>query len=1069
MMLSRASRRRLFGMARTLAILGALLSLALSSTVPAFAAGGSNGNVHGSLIDGTTKLPIAGAKVAIASPSGTYTSTTDANGRFGANGLAVDTYVLTIEAKGYDTYSQSGLTIQGDQTIDLGTIVISKLKTIVSVKSRNSGGAYQPGQTTDQYTVGAARQQEVLGKADSTNENALLLSVPGTSTTDSGRVTIRGGLSNEVGFQLDGVPFTEPFFSTNASGNNLNGLGSLQVVEGAGDATQGNVGSGVVNVIPKRGTYPGSGTLDLEVGGPNFSHQFGFDYGIATRSGNISNYFSYIGNRYVPYIGYYNSNVTNVGEGGYFGDTRATNDDLLDNFIFKFGKDNRQSIGVLYDTRDSQGFGEVGGLAGRIPYLYDPYVQNNGGFGFNPFLAVSPPALATTQFEQLTGLTPYTNPNNTAQATQPQIVDWNPTHLLKFEYDNNIDDNTFLQARYYNFDAQNGSNSTYDSSTNPGVSITGGQRVGTNLELTHTVGRHTLTLQAQLENQKPQWNDYAPLETEDVLLIGQGGVSLGDFLPGGYVYSALGPMRLPVMGINYNGADFQTEGIGLRDQWNPTDAIKLDYGVRIDHANYKYGPNPYNPDLGNPSDVDPSFIRNDVLHPNVVEPRIALSIQASKNDSIRASYGRSVEFLNAQDAGTPGGMYGANALAGLAPLPGTNTSNPATWTCGSGLNSARLLPSGANASGKGGGYFQCTNYAQQLFWSYDQNFDAPDVGNGTSPTYNNYDLSYQHQFKNGFGFKATGFYRLSTGLPGFFVLAQKTDPVTGAILYQVFSVNNDSISRTTGAEIEITTPERPVGFSGYFSATYQNAISSIPPLLPGEDELPLVTTESFLLNDTYRAGFLSPFVANFGGTYRFKNGFRITPNVSFNAGYPTGVGNLVAYNGLINGLPYNVPQTNLGGAQPTVDGFEGVTGSATATNYVDPAYAGSILNPNIAASRGEKETSAAGGELTKPYFTANLTAEYTFGKRNTIGLQINNITGQIYAGSTPTVNTYYQPVTTGVAGPQTGYVYQANPAQLSTYGNHGFANIPNSSYGQNAFLLLPNVPTTYRVYYQLSL
>ncbi len=1061
-----------------------VLSMILNVAIPASAAGGSDGNVRGSVVDGTTKAPIVGAKITLVSPSGVYKATTDSNGHFSLDGLTVDTYSLSVQAEGYDSTSQSGINVAGDQTLDFGKITLLKLKTIVTVRSRSASGAFQPGQTTDSYTIGAARQEEVLGKSDNTNENQLLLSVPGTSTTDTGNVTIRGGLQNEVGYQLDGVPFTEPFLSTNASAGTLNGLGSFQVVEGAGDATQGNIGSGVVNVIPKRGTYPGTGVVDFEVGGPNFDHQFGFSYGIASASGNISNYFSYIGNRGVPYYGYANSNVSDVG--AYFGTGYQANDDLLDNFVFKFGKDHRQSFNVLYDTRDLQDYGEVGGLtSARVPYLFDPYVQNNGGFGFNPFgapVTTATPAQATQLFEQYTGLTPYQTATNSLPAQTNQLISFNPTHLLKFEYDNNLNDSTFLQLRYYNFDAQNGGSDVYDSSTNPSVSTTGGQRVGTNLELTHTIGQHTLTLQAQLENQKPQFNDFAPIETEDTLLLSAFGTpaayaSINDFLPAqynpngeaGWVYQHLGQVRLPVVGINYNGADFQTEGVGLRDQWAPTSNLKFDYGVRVDHANYKYGENPYNPtDPGNPSDVDPSFITKKVLQPTEVEPRLAVSLQLDPQDALRASYGRSVEFLNAQDAGTPAGMYGANGLSSVPVLPGTNTSNPATWTCGSGLNSARLLPSGLNASGKGGGYFQCQNYAQQLFWQYDQSFDAPDLGNGTSPTYNNYDLSYQHQFKDGVGIKATGFYRLSTGLPGFFVLAEKTDPVTGQILYQVFSVNNNALQKTSGLELNLTTPEHPRGFSGFLSATYQNAISSVPPLLPGEDTLPLVTSQSFLLGDTYRAGFLSPFVFNVGGTYR-AGGLHVTPSVSFNAGYPTGVGNLVAYNGYINGKAYNVPQTNLGGAQPTVDGYGGVTGPAVATNYVDPAYVGSILNPNIAASRGEKETSAAGGELSRPYATGNLTVEYTFAKHQTIGLSVANITGQIYAGSTPQVNTYYQPVTTGVAGPQTGQIAQANPALASVYGNHGFANIPNSSYGSNAFLLVPNVPTTYRAYYQVQL
>lgn len=1075
---------------RLLVSLTIVLCMMLSMVLPSYAIGGVNGNINGTVVDATTHKAVSGAKVTLAGPSGNYTATTDGGGHFTINGVSVDTYTLTIEAPGYDATQDRGVTIQGDSTVTLGNVTLSKaLRTIGRTQTRSSSGAFQSGQTIDSYTVSGARVQEALGHADNTNENQLLLSVPGTSLTNTGTLTIRGGLQNEVGYQLNGVPFTEPFLTGNASNGRINGLGSAQVIEGAGDATQGNIGSGVIDIVPKRGTYPGTGLIDLEVGGPNFDHQFSVDYGVATRSGNVSNYFSYTGERNVPYQGYFNQNPAylgtanngpaNFGQIGFFGASLLANDDLLDNFVFKFGKNNRQSIQALYNTRDLQSFGEVGGLTGRQYFLTDPYTQNIGG---NPFPEVAGAPLNATQlYQQYTGTTPYYGGNGTVpyNLTNSQVISNNPTKLLTFEYDNNIDDKTFFVARYYNFSGLQTSNSTYDSNTNPTTSTTGGQRVGGNAELTHTLGQHTLTLQAQYEVQKPIWNQYAPVETLQVLGAGINGLSVNDFLPAayngtagnGYVYDQIGQSRLPSVGIDYNNTTFQTSGIGIRDQFALNQAVKFDFGVRADHADYKYGHNPYNntsTGYTNPSDVDPSFITNQVLHPTVIDPRFAVSLQPTPQDQFRFSYGRSVEFLNAQDAGTPGGLYNAQQLTALAPTPGTNTANPSTWNCGSGLNTSRNLPSGANVSSKGGGFFRCQNYAQQLYWAYDQNFDAPDLGNGTSPQYSNLDLSYAHQFKNGFGVKATGFYRRSTGEPGFFLLSQKIDPATGTILYQIFSVNNNAIIKTPGLEFELTTPQRAYGFSGYLSATYQNSLSSVPPLVPSEDTLPLVTTQSFQLGNLYRAGFLSPVVIDIGGTYKTKGGLKVTPGIEFNDGYPTGTGRYVAYNGYINGAAANVLQTNLGGSQPTLNGFNGTTGQSGASQYIDPAYPGSIINPNIAATRGEKETASAGGELTNPSFTANLDVEYTFGKRNTIGLAVNNLFGTVYAGSIPIPNTYYQPVTTGVAGPATGKPVQANPAQTA-YANHGFINIPNSSYGQNPFILLPNQPTTYRVYYQLGL
>ena len=601
-----------------------------TSAIPAFAAGGQTGSIAGTVVESVSKAPLVGAKITAASPSGTYRTTTDNGGKFTILGMNVDTYLLTIEAPGFEAQQLTGVTVTGDQAVNLGTVAAAKaLKTIGRITARAASDAFQGKQTTDSYTVAGGRLEDAQGKKANFDENNLILSVPGTSTTAQGRVTIRGGLSNEIGYQLDGVNFTEPFFNQSASFGTFNGLNSLQVVEGAGDATQGNIGSGVVNVVPKRGTYPPSGLLDTEIGGPNYNHQFALDYGIATRTGNLSNYVSYVGQRYVPYYGFHGDNPAYTAN--FFGTSVRYNDDLLDNMVLKFGKDNRQSLQVLYDARDNYSYGQVGGLNGRNYYLFDPYVSTHGAAG-NPFAGLGGGAAGDLAlFSQYTGLTPYANGNE--QPRESIVSSTNPTQFLKFEYDNSLDAKTFLALRYYNLTSLQGANTTYDSNANPSYSNTGGQRVGQSIELTHSIGQHTITVQGLVENQKPRWNDYAPIET--LLTLGAQGTALGDFLPAannldangaslgnGWVYDHIGFSRIPTVGINYNGSDFQTLGAGIRDQWTIGDALKLDYGVRVDHANYKFGSNTaLNPSVGNFSDVDPSFLTDKVLHPTVIEPR----------------------------------------------------------------------------------------------------------------------------------------------------------------------------------------------------------------------------------------------------------------------------------------------------------------------------------------------------------------------------------------------------------------------------------------------------------------
>lgn len=871
--------------------------------------------------------------------------------------------------------------------------------------------------------------------------------------------TIRGGLRTEVGYQLDGVPFTEPFFAGNASNGLYNGgLGSLQVVEGAGDATQGNVGGGVVNVVPKRGTYPASGDLDLEVGGPNYFHQFAFSYGFATPNNRISDYFSFTGQRLNPYTiatnaGSPGSNLNAGSYGAFYHPSSQISNDLSNNFVFKFGHNNGQTLSVLYENQDYDQFGNLGGISGANYYPNDPT---------NPFSENSESGLGVPNYQNLVGLTPYLPNNLNTSPLYDEEITSNQTRFLKFEYDNNISSTSFLQLKYYNWETlQTSSNLTGTNDNQPTnlglgsypvVSTVGGPRVGGDLTFTQQIGsRSTTTLDAKYEVSHPIWNEYDPNAEVYLLSLAapQGGPSINDFekynavtCPTcGYLQQFFpnGIPRIPVSGINYNGADFHQFGLGLREQYSASDKLKFDVGLRFDQQIQQYGFNPLNPtEPNNPSDVNPASLDDKYLDPHELEPRAAVGYQFGANDAVRGSYGRSVVFLTGQTAGTPAGFYNFSAFEKVPAI--------GNFACGSGDNPTKTVP--------------CQNYAQQLYWLYDQNFDAPDVGGALPALFNNYDFTYTHQFKGGYAIKLTPFYKQGTNLPSF---ALVNSLAAGAA---VFTVNNEGINKTSGIAFGFTTPERPAGFSGFLSATYQNVIGSTPPLISGEDALPINGSGSLGLGDTYRAGYVSPVDVRIGGEFKTKNGFRVNPVLEFNIGYPYSVGNTLASScQLANGQFANLPQVNFGCNVTAIPGFQSLTGTTNSTNYYDPAYSGTSTNPNIAATRGTPATSSSGGVLSHPNLSADLTLEYKRG-RNTIGVSATNLFGNVFNNSIPLINPYYQPVANGASGPLTGI----NTNGL-VYANRGFDNVPKDAYAftNGAYLLLPNAPTQFQVYYQLGL
>ena len=1057
-----ASRHRLANLALAIAITAGLVS---TSAMPVFAAGGQTGNLNGSVINADTGKPIAGATVDAVSPTGSYKVVTDANGRFGIVGMIVDTYTLSVEAQGFKAGTLTGITISGDGQVSLQPFRLvstgSVPRTIGGVVSHaQNDSAYVPGQTQDTIQISGPRILQTTGKAAASNENDLVLAVPGVTLSDAGNPTIRGGLRTEVGYQLDGVNYTEPFFAENASNGKFNGIGSLQVVEGAGDATQGNVGAGIINLVPKRGTSPSFGFLDFEAGSPNYFHQFAFEYGFATDNGKISNYIAYQGQRYNPYNGYSNADTSSYSN--YYNVGYATDDDLLDNFIFKFGANNSQSLQILYQTRNLQQYGNAGGVVstGTNPtswYITDP-TSTIGQF-VNETICGTPtcPASGPT-YAKLIGVNPYV-PATGGTLTNPEIIGANPTRFLKFEYDNNLNSTTFLQARYYNWETlQTGANqsgSYYITGGSLGlgaygtINTVGGPRTGETIDITHQFNaRNTVTVSGLYEASHPIWNGYDPNAL--AFLLGATG-QIADFLPGGYLSQYFGSNipRIPVSGINYNQAVYLQYGAGLRWQFNPIDRLKFDLGVREDIQLQKYGANPFNPDLSNPSDVNPASITAKYINPKETEPRIAAAYQMGPNDALRASYGRSVVFLTGQTSGTPAGMYG---YAPFLNVPATDTvANPA---CGSGTNPK--------------GLFKCANYAQQLFWLYDQNFDAPDLGGALPAVYNNYDFTYQHQFSNGYGMRLTPFYRGGTNLPAFALVSGLS---AGSF---VFTVNNQGISKASGVEFGLTSPDKAVGFSGFLSATYQNVLQSTPPLGSGEDSLPVNGSGSLILGDTYRAGYLSPFSLRIGGEYKTKNGFRINPILQFDNGYPYALGTTIASScANAAGNFANIPQNNIatgcgfyGGPGITpVPGFQDNGGPSVSTQYYDPAYSGTAVNPNISATRGTAATSSTGGVLYRKNLSADLVLEYTHA-HSTFGVSFVNLFGNSYNGAVPVLNPYYQPVATGLSGPQTGL----NPN--TAFGpNRGYANVPKDAYAftNGAYLLLPQAPMQFTLYYQLGL
>ena len=1180
--------------------------------LPAYAAGGETGTLRGTVVDQQSGAPLASASVVAISPSGKFRATTDTHGFFVLLQLPTDTYDLSVSKPGYEPQVIAGVTILGDQTQSAGVIKLSQaVKTLgnVRVTAHSPASAFQPTQTVDETTFVGKRVDQALGEAGSTNYANLVLSAPGVIATAPGSqspISIRGSASVEIGYQFDGVDYQGVFFDENPSQNYLNGVGggrgALQVVSGAGDATQGGIGAGVVNVIPGRGSYPGSGFASFDVSSPYYDHAMAFQYGIGTPDGRFSEFFSARSDRFAPQIAPYGRSAADAGQ--FTGTSFTYDDDVLNNMYYRFGKNQNQEVQLLLDFLDHRSWAEYGGLGVAAFYPYNPFsylqfqMDGNGppnvidmwGCLVPAVCAGQSPTSPVVQQQQLMwyqsvipylpGVPHYAPGTIPPPLTQPEQYIYGPSDFVKFGYKRELSSKTTVHAFFYNWGGQVANNitgttqalTTGDVLFATGYDPSGGRRVGFQTQLdTQPSEKHTLTFVAKFENGFPFWqqlnhgntwvglesgrgqdlgnygnliNNYnmgpAPLTNgpriEDWYLplnpgqpVSTSNPCIGPaidngFNPGAatamgcYIYKwmlATGKWQqighlpnVPATGFDYHNTDFQQFGIGIRDQWVPSDRWRIDYGLRIDGQNLKWAPQPFNADVNNPGDVGLGFatLNNSFLRPRLLEPRVAIDFIANQNNSLRLSWGRSVTFEFGQTSGTPTGASYIDPLlfqipakdslagdpynlpytnGGIGLLPNGQPAQPGQAgsalgpACGSGwhgpgsngngqyVQNPYVPFSGGSTLNTNGWFFPCQNYAASIYWLFDQTFAAPDLGGGFPPTYNNWDLAWEHEFRNGWGGKMTAYWRRGYNTHLVVELnAGPPNPVTGQQGVGAFQEVEAGNQKAFGLEMMLTTPDRPYGWTGYFTVNYLNEFTTQPPV-SGSDSLPPTPQFMLLTNQYFHQAFLSPLSGRAGLQYKTKSGWKINPIFNADRGIPFGVGLMTI--GYVNGVLTYLPTCNIGQCVP----FGGPGSPQQPFNaqcYSDPAFPGNYYNPHYFACRGNNEPGLAGNAYTHPRLYADMDLEYSHGN-NTIGMYVINLFNN-YRGQ-PTVNNAWQPVATGIGGVQSGQFAGTFPINQDGSPNLAYlGGARDNSYYDQPWLPFPEtyVPgRTFRFYYQVKL
>jgi hypothetical protein len=260
---------------------------------------GTTGGLNGTVVD-AKGAPAADARITVTSPSQVAAATTDAHGNFTFVSLAPDTYTISVEKQGFEAIATSGISVFADARQTLNFTLKPELKTIGRVvATTRGGGLVKPGTTADVYSVDAAQQDRLSALGGGGNLNSAysaIASVPGAYVPANQEgynqtVHIRGGDSDQVGYEFDGIPVNRAFDNYPSGSTSSLGQLELQVYTGASPANSEAQGlAGFVNQVIKSGTFPGFADFDAALGGPAFYHQFNFEAGGANPQRTFSYY-----------------------------------------------------------------------------------------------------------------------------------------------------------------------------------------------------------------------------------------------------------------------------------------------------------------------------------------------------------------------------------------------------------------------------------------------------------------------------------------------------------------------------------------------------------------------------------------------------------------------------------------------------------------------------------------------------------------------------------------------------------------------------------------------------------
>lgn len=234
-----------------------LLSILMISNQIIFA--GTTGRLAGRVVDDTGE-PLPFVNVVIMGT--TLGAATDIDGYYSIINVPPGTYEVKASAIGYNsvTYQDVKISIDLTTTIDFqlseASVELGEEVVVIATKP-----LVKMDLTASTSIVG----DDVISQLPVAEIQDVLKLQAGV-VISGGNIHIRGGRSNQVAYQIDGVPVTDVYDGSSVINVNQNSVQELQVISGAFNAEYGQAQSGVVNLVTKDGSNDFNANIQMYSG-----------------------------------------------------------------------------------------------------------------------------------------------------------------------------------------------------------------------------------------------------------------------------------------------------------------------------------------------------------------------------------------------------------------------------------------------------------------------------------------------------------------------------------------------------------------------------------------------------------------------------------------------------------------------------------------------------------------------------------------------------------------------------------------------------------------------------------